>query len=316
MNKKTILLVSILSTAILVSGCVSVEQAHVERQSQIPSDAVKMLPETDSHPPQLHSAEYKEPVPMPGPINSAGAEDSPFFPDGDDSLFFFFFTPDVRVPKDKQLLDGVTGIYSSKRVNLEWSKPERVWLQEPDKLSLDGCPFVQGNSIWFCSAREGFTGLNWFTAILEEGEWKNWNIVDFNPAFEVGELHFSADGKEVYFHSARAGGKGGLDIWVSSYVNGEWQEPLCLESINSEGDEGWPYLTPDGNELWFNGWHLGTPAVFRSKKVNGAWQEPELIISQFAGEPTLDTAGNIYFVHHFYKDRVMIEADIYVAYRK
>jgi hypothetical protein len=41
-----------------------------------------------------------------------------------------------------------------------------------------------------------------------------------------------------------------------------------------------------------------------------------LIISQFAGEPTLDAEGNLYFVHHFYLDGKQIEADIYVAYRK
>ncbi|MBT3389021.1 MAG: hypothetical protein HN413_01275 [Chloroflexi bacterium] len=26
--------------------------------------------------------------------------------------------------------------------------------------------------------------------------------------------------------------------------------------------------------------------------------------------------GNIYFTHHFYKDNIMLEADIYVAYKK
>jgi hypothetical protein len=39
-------------------------------------------------------------------------------------------------------------------------------------------------------------------------------------------------------------------------------------------------------------------------------------VSQFAGEPTLDDAGNLYFVHHFYEDGVKIEADIYIARRK
>ena len=48
----------------------------------------------------------------------------------------------------------------------------------------------------------------------------------------------------------------------------------------------------------------------------GQWQEPELIISSFAGEPTLDADGNVYFVHHFYEDGKMIEADIYVAMKK
>jgi len=50
--------------------------------------------------------------------------------------------------------------------------------------------------------------------------------------------------------------------------------------------------------------------------LKGEWQVPELIISQFAGEPTLDRDGNLYFVHHYYKDNVMLEADIYVAERK
>ena len=56
--------------------------------------------------------------------------------------------------------------------------------------------------------------------------------------------------------------------------------------------------------------------MFRSKRLGGEWQEPELIVSTFAGEPTLDWAGNLYFVHHFYEDGVLIEADIYVAHRR
>jgi hypothetical protein len=77
-----------------------------------------------------------------------------------------------------------------------------------------------------------------------------------------------------------------------------------------------PFISQDGNELWFNRNYKGSPAVFRSIKSNGNWSEPELILSWFAGEPSLDNEGNIYFVHHFYKDGVMIEADIYVAKRK
>jgi hypothetical protein len=46
------------------------------------------------------------------------------------------------------------------------------------------------------------------------------------------------------------------------------------------------------------------------------WSEPELIISQFAGEPSLDSEGNIYFTHHYFKDGKMIEADIFVARRR
>ena len=100
-------------------------------------------------------------------------------------------------------------------------------------------------------------------------------------------------------------------------MNGEWQTPENVAAVDTVGDEGWPYVTQDGKELWFTRTDLGSPAICRSVKVNGAWCEPELIISQFAGEPSVDGDGNSYFVHHFYTvDSRMIEADIYVAQRK
>jgi hypothetical protein len=80
--------------------------------------------------------------------------------------------------------------------------------------------------------------------------------------------------------------------------------------------DGFPFVSTDGSELWFTRTYLGTPAIYRSVRAAGMWGEPELIVSQFAGEPTLDDAGNLYFVHHYYENGVMIEADIYVAYKK
>jgi hypothetical protein len=285
----------------------------ISRESKIPADIIKGVPDNDDHPPILHSDEYENPVQMSRPINTAGAEDSPFIPT-DRNEMYFFFTPDVRVPVEKQLVDKVTGIYVSKYINGAWHKPERVLLQKPAKLALDGCPFVQGNKMWFCSAREGYTGVNWFTAKFTNEKWTDWEKIDFNPDYEVGELHIYGD--ELYYHSTREGGKGGIDIWMLIRVDGKWKNPINIEVLNSGDNEGWPYVTADGNELWFNRIHKGSPAVFRSKRVNGEWQSPELIISNFAGEPTLDQKGNVYFVHHYYKDGDMVEADIYVAYKK
>lgn len=285
------------------------------RYSLIPANATKMTPEMDRLPPILHSDEWQEPVPLGAPINSAGPEDSPFImPDG--NTLYFFFTPDPSVPVEKQLLDGVTGIYVSTKQGSGWGEPQRVVLQDPGKLSLDGCEFVQGNIMWFCSAREGYSGIHWFTAEYKNGRWSDWKNADFTADYKVGELHITADGNQVYFHSDRAGGRGGLDIWVSDKVNGEWTEPRNVEAVNTLDNEGWPFVSQDGNELWFLRGYQGSPALFRSKKLNGTWAEPEMIISQFAGEPTLDDAGNLYFVHHYYWDAKMIEADIYVAYRK
>ncbi|MBN2395401.1 MAG: hypothetical protein JXC36_02935, partial [Candidatus Atribacteria bacterium] len=146
-----------------LSGCVN-DDVIVDREDKIPDDAIKMTPETDLYPPILHSDEYEEPIPIPGSINTAGAEDSPFVPCCEEDTMYFFFTPDVRVPVELQLIDGVTGIYVSKKINGEWSNVERTILQDKGKLSLDGCVFVLEDKMWFCTAREGYTGLHWFTA--------------------------------------------------------------------------------------------------------------------------------------------------------
>ena len=178
----------------------------VDRETKIPANAVKILPETDEHPPLLNSSDYEKPVPVPGGVNTAGAEDSPFItPDG--ITLYFFFTPDINVPVEKQILDGVTGIYVSKKVNGEWSEPERVVLQDLGKLAMDGCEFVSGDIMWFCTVREGYTDIHWFTAEYKNGMWQNWKIADF-PDYKVGELHITGDGTELYFGSDRPGGKG------------------------------------------------------------------------------------------------------------
>ncbi|MBW3022625.1 hypothetical protein KY308_00795 [Candidatus Woesearchaeota archaeon] len=308
MNLKVILTIAVL---VLLAGCASQTVTYADRESKIPSDAVKITPEMDVAPPKLNSEDYENPVPLPYPVNTAGAEDSPFItPDG--NTLYFFFTPDVRVPVEKQLIDGVTGIYVSKKVNGEWQKPERVILQDKGKLSLDGCEFVQGNKMLFCTAREGYTGIHWFSAEFKDGKWQNWKNADFNPDFDVGELHISPDGNELYYHSDREGGKGGLDIWMLKKVNGEWSSPENVAAVNTAGNEGWPALSPDGTELWLTKDY----GIWRSKNIDGKWSSPELIVSNLAGEASIDNNGNVYFVHHYYKDDTMLEADIYVAYKK
>jgi len=283
-----------------------------DRSSAVPTDVSKVTPATDDHPPIMHSSEFHEPLSLPI-ISTAGAEDSPFIPAGRDELYFYF-AADVRQSPYVQILNPVNGIWLSKRVGNAWQEATLVWLQEPGSATLNGCPFVAESEMYFCTARDGYVGVNWFKADYVDGEWKNWIIQSFDPALEVGELHIHGD--KLYYHSERSGGQGGVDIWTLTRTDNQWTNPENVSAVNSSGDESRPYLTPDGNEIWITRTYLGTPALYRSKKVDGEWQEPELIVSQFAGEATLDAEGNLYFVHHFFKDGVMIEADIYVAYRK
>ncbi len=322
-NKMKYFLIYILIiTIFLNTGCTQTDEPPdqhflIDREAKIPEDAVKVTPETDLNPVKSYSEDYYDPVPLPYPINTAGAEDSAFIlPDG--KTLYFWFTPDVRVPPERQILDGVTGIYVSQKQGDFWTEPERVWLNDPGKLSLDGCGFIRDNEIWFCSVREGYahsgygSGLNWFKAEFDSSlnKWKNWKLINFPIEYEVGELHIHEN--EIYYHSNRPGGKGGMDIWVITMKpDGTWSKPRNLE-INTERDEGFPAISPDGTELWFSRDY----AIWRSKKVDGRWIEPEKMFSPLAGEPSIDIYGNVYFTHHFFEGDRMIEADIYVAYKK
>ena len=282
-----------------------------DRESLIPADAVKMSPESDSLPPELHSDEFEEPMLLPYPVNTRGAEDSAFvMPDG--QTLYVWFTPNNRIDVIEQAQDQVIGIYQFTKQEDGWSSAKRLWLADPDEIQLDGCGFFQDNMLWVCSVRQGLDGIHWMTSTYENGRWSEAVLADFDPEYGVGELHISNDGSELYFHSDRAGGKGGLDIWVSYKVDGEWGEPENLENVNSEYDEGWPALNPQEDELWIS----KNYGLWRSKKVDGVWQTPELMISPLAGEASIDQDGNVYFTHHYYENDQMIESDIYVAYRK
>lgn len=287
----------------------------ISREDKIPADVAKRGPETDPHPPVLHSTDYNEPVPLPYPVNTAGVEDSPFIlPDG--NTLYFFFTPDVRVPAEQQVLDEVSGIWRTRRQNTTWSEPERVWLQDPGKLALDGAVCIQGTEMWFASVREGYTGVNMFIAEWVDNRWTQWRYVGdrLMNEIQIGEVHLHGD--DLYFHSNREGGKGNLDIWKTSRDGEGYSDPVAIREVNSTTSDGFPFVSSDGTEFWFTRTTDGTPGLYRSLKNGGSWSSPELIVSRFAGEPTLDDTGALYFTHPYYEDGVMIEADIYIATKK
>ncbi|TFH35475.1 MAG: hypothetical protein E4G93_03695 [Dehalococcoidia bacterium] len=104
-----------------------------------------------------------------------------------------------------------------------------------------------------------------------------------------------------------------MDIWVVERQGEGWGAPQNVAAVNTPETDGWPFVTADGQELWLTRTYMGTPALYRSQMGSTGWQEPELIVSQFAGEASLDSAGNLYFAHHFFHSGQMLEADIYVA---
>ncbi len=323
-GKIVALIVSVVLVFILVVALFSTmdspEEERPTRDEAIPADATKMTPATDAFAPVMHSDDWLDPVPMPGPVNTAGAEDSPFItPDG--NRFFFFFTPDVSVPVQEQLLDGVTGLWWCAKVGGEWTEPERIVLC--DDVSLDGAEFVTGNTLWFASVRaDNYGEIDIYTATYEDGEWGDVENAgeQLNVDYDIGEFHLAPDGETLYFHTGEWSVGGDMDMWTTVRTDTGWSTPEEVPDVNTEANEGYPFITQDGNELWYTGESkLGYtgPAIYRCIRDGDGWGEAEEIISNFAGECTIDEQGNIYFVHHYFTspDLNMIEADIYVAYR-
>jgi len=330
MSRRAKIALAVLLTFVLVLAVIIITQpgeeaviGQAERLAAIPSDAAKMTPETDINRPKVHSDLWEQPVPLPGPVNTAGAEDSPYIT-SNGTWFFFFFTPDVEVPPEKQLIDGVTGIWWTKRTGDNWSSPEKIVLH--DDVSLDGAECVVGTDMWFVSVRAGNQReIDIYTSEYVDGRWtKVENAGEpLNVEYGVGEFHLMPDGNTLYFHKGSLT-DGTMGLWVTHKSEGVWQEPVEIAEINALPNfAGYPFVTPDGNELWYTSWSTRAegypgPAIWRSiKQLDGTWGTPEEIVSNFAGESTMDAEGNIYFVHHYYSsDGKMIEADIYVAYKK
>lgn len=206
--------VFLLLAVLVACGQATPTPAQVDHYSLMPE--LKYGPESDYWPP-ISIDGWSPPVPLPFPVTTPGGEDSPIIMP-DDQTLYFFFTSNVSIPVEKQLLDGMTGIWITHRSGETWNEPERVLLSDPGEPALDGYEFVSGDLIYFCTAREGYIGAQWFRAEFQNGVWQDWRYIGdelIQSEYEVGELQFTADGHELYFHSARAGGYGGLDLWVS-----------------------------------------------------------------------------------------------------
>jgi tetratricopeptide (TPR) repeat protein len=129
----------------------------------------------------------------------------------------------------------------------------------------------------------------------------------------------------LLFASRRAGGFGGLDLWIAQKADSTWGDPLNLgASINSPYDETTPFLSADGRSLWFSSNRISSmggldvfKAVFDDKKR--AWNAPQNAGTQInsSGDEAffkLSPDGQSAF---FSSDRLrdnLGQRDIFVAY--
>jgi serine/threonine protein kinase len=220
-------------------------------------------------------------------VNSPSSEWAPRISGDGLSLFFASTRPDGYGSWDIWVVTRAT-------IDDDWGEP----------LNLG--PIINS------SAKDGFgavsaDGLSLFVLYADwrtggHGGWDFWvakratindewgQPVNLGPPVNSSASEFSpsisADGLSLflscgYFGSARPGGAGGGDIWVTtrSKEDGPWVEPVNLgPTINSWAEEVLPYISADGSTLYFTS---SRPGGFGNSDL---WQVSLV--------PIVDTDGN------------------------
>jgi len=101
-----------------------------------------------------------------------------------------------------------------------------------------------------------------------------------NSRFNETHASISPDGKHLYFTSDRKKGFGGLDIYQADLAaDGSWENVRNMgEYINTPEDEEGPFLSPDGNTIYFSSkGHIGMGGydIYKFHKLaDGTWSKP------------------------------------------
>lgn len=188
-------------------------------------------------------------------------------------------------------------IMYSRMLNGKWAGPVNIY----PELQIDGdisisCLSKDGRLL-FLSRDDNydsniysasFDGTIWFPAVK-----LNKNI---NTKYWESHAFISEDGNQLFFASDRPGGFGGLDLYVSRKINGEWGPAVNLgPEINTQFNEDRPFLTNFGKSLIFSSQgheNMGGYDLFKSELQSiGAWKKPVNM-----GYPLNTPDDNTYFM--------------------
>ncbi len=190
-------------------------------------------------------------------INSENSEFAPFI-SADDSILFFaakkFYTDEEL--QSTKLPDTVSHLYTSHKVQGEWSTPR--------KLEITGVDISKGVSIAGLSPDGEYVYINadnYGNQDIYVARYLNDGTLNFEPLpkpinspYYEGKVTLSPDGNTIYFSSDRSGGLGGKDIYKSERIDeNTWGEPQNMGAeINTPSDEDAPFIHPGGRIFYFS----------------------------------------------------------------
>ena len=133
-----------------------------------------------------------------------------------------------------------------------------------DVMFMTRCPEAKGKSL----------KCQLYVCKKQGPAWAEPELLPFNvDSVSFAHPAINVAGDILYFTSKLAGGYGGKDIWMSTYNKKDkaWGEPVNLgPSINTAGDEMYPYMADDDKTLYFSSnYHLGMGGldIFKAEKA-------------------------------------------------
>lgn len=176
-------------------------------------------------------------------------------------------------------------------------------LNTPDN---EGAQIISQDGQWLVFAGKdrpgGYGGFDLYIAYKTPEGWSE--AINLGP--KVNTEHWESqpcltpDKRSIYFSSARPGGFGGEDLYVSHLQpNGRFGEPVNLgPGINTTGNESCPFLHADNQTLYFSSdGHPGYGAgdLYLARRTDSAWGKPENLgypINTINNEATLFVAAD------------------------
>ncbi len=168
-----------------------------------------------------------------------------------------------------------------------WSKPELLDEGPVNTEFNDGAPSTSSTAAELFFTRcvgdqERDFGCRIFLAERDGNRWRNVSevVLTTDSLISVGHPAISPDGLSLYFVSNLPGGQGAMDIWVSRRrgPGDSFGPPVNLgPSINTPGDDMFPYLHKDGTLYFSSNGHpgFGNLDIFNSKETSEGWSKPE-----------------------------------------
>ncbi len=224
---------------------------------------------------------YNNPVPftpinLGDNVNSIYSEYSPALTIDDSTIIFTRKIPSIDKNREQEDF-----FQSHKLKNGQWTKAEPLQ-GELNTLNNEGAHTISadGKVLYFtaCNRIDGYGSCDIYRSYKKGNVWtKAENVKELNSESWDSQPTLSADGKTIYFSSARSGN---MDIYESQLSNnGKWNKPTRLpNNINTAKSELTPFIHPDGKTLFFaSDGHggMGKYDIFYSKKINDTlWSDP------------------------------------------